>query len=135
MPGPVRALVSERGVEALGIAENLDRRHLDGVGTGGVVGAISAVADHAFVAAKNSSAWVMRFDRREFAFDPGVIMSGQTLDLFDVEDGVAFEERDFALGVLAGGVVMLGPLDGVGVDDQRSLFALADMARSTQAPV
>ena len=44
--GPVHAFMRERGSVALGVAESLERRHLDEIGALGVVGAIAAVADH-----------------------------------------------------------------------------------------
>jgi hypothetical protein len=34
-------------------------------------------------------------------------MLRQALDLLDIEDGIALEERDFALGLLAGRLVAL----------------------------
>jgi hypothetical protein len=44
---PVRALMGKRGVEALGVPEGLDRRHLDAVRTRRVEGSISVCSEWA----------------------------------------------------------------------------------------
>ena len=51
----------------------------------------------------------------------------QAIDLFDVEYGVPFPVRDFALDILAGLVVVLGARDAVGVNDERAFLAFAHM--------
>ncbi len=55
-----------------------------------------------------------------------VVVLGQAFDLLDVEDGVALQEGDLALDLLAV-AVLLGLGDGVGIHDQRTLLALADV--------
>ena len=57
----------------------------------------------------------------------GVVAGGQAVDLVGVEDGVALEEGDRDLLLLAV-VVGFAPREGVGVDDERALLAAADLA-------
>jgi hypothetical protein len=45
VPRPVPGLMSERGVIALAVLEEFEMRHLDVIGTGRVVGPVSAMAD------------------------------------------------------------------------------------------
>ena len=54
-------------------------------------------------------------------------IGSKPLDLLDVAHGVALEQRDFALDILAGLSVTLRARDAVGVDHEAALFALADM--------
>ena len=54
-------------------------------------------------------------------------MRWQSLDLLDVEDGVALQEMDGALDVVAGRGVLLGTDKSVRVDDGRTFLALADV--------
>jgi len=65
-------------------------------------------------------------NRRELAFGLGVVDFRKTVDLLDVEHCVVLEERDFALDILTA-VVVLGARDGIGVNHERALLALADM--------
>jgi hypothetical protein len=53
-----------------------------------------------------------------------VIALGQAVDLVNAKDGVAFEERNLALGFFAGVNVKLGPADAVGVNDKAALLAV-----------
>ena len=73
-------------------------------------------------------------DRLEARRGLRVVVRGQAVDLLDVEDGVALQERDLALDLLAGRRVGFGARDLVGVDDKRALLALADMRRRARAP-
>ena len=68
----------------------------------------------------------MRSTGGEFRLRLRVVVLGQAFDLLDVEHRVAFQERDLALDLLAFGV-LLGAREGVGIDDQRALLALADV--------
>jgi hypothetical protein len=52
-------------------------------------------------------------------------MLRQPLDLLGIENGIALEERNLPLDVLAG-VVAFEALDAVGVDDRRAGFAFTD---------
>lgn len=54
-------------------------------------------------------------------------MGGQTFALLGIEDGIAFEERNFPLGLLTLSIG-LGAGDAVGIDDQFAAFALLDVA-------
>jgi len=51
----------------------------------------------------------------------------QALDLLDIEDRVAIHERDRVFDVFAGLRILLGPGDGIGVNDQLAVLALADI--------
>jgi hypothetical protein len=66
-------------------------------------------------------------DRRELPFGLGVVDFRKTVDLLDVEHCVALEERDLVRDILTGVVVALGARDGIGVNHERALLALADM--------
>ena len=57
---PVRHLMRESGVVALGVAERLERRHLNIIDFLRIIGAIAAMADRGLEAAKNFSARSMR---------------------------------------------------------------------------
>ena len=57
----------------------------------------------------------------------GIVGGGQAIDLFGVEDGIAFEEGDSVLFLLTV-IVCLAAGEGVGVDDERSFLAAADLA-------
>jgi hypothetical protein len=55
-----------------------------------------------------------------------VVVRGESVDLFDVEDGVALHEGNFTRNVLAVAVSFdLG--DAIGIDYKRPMFALADL--------
>jgi hypothetical protein len=56
----VRRFVRQRRIEALGIAECLNDRHLDIVAVVAVEGAVATIADVGLGAAKNASAWAIR---------------------------------------------------------------------------
>src|SRR3546814_20688426 len=56
----------------------------------------------------------------------GGIVRRKPLDLLDVEDGIAFEERNIPLDFLAV-LVRLGLGEGAGIADKRTLLALAHM--------
>lgn len=58
----------------------------------------------------------------------GVVVGGQVVDLFDVEDGVAFQVGDFSFDLFAGRFVRFGLLEAVGVHHEAAVLALADMA-------
>jgi hypothetical protein len=55
----------------------------------------------------------------------GVIVFWQAVDLLDIEDRAALEERDRVFGFLAGRAVGLGADDLVGIDDEAAMLALA----------
>jgi hypothetical protein len=55
-------------------------------------------------------------------------MFRQTVDLLDVEDGVAFEKGDIALGLFARLRIRLAACDLRGVDDRTALLAFPDRA-------
>ena len=59
---------------------------------------------------------------------------GQAVDLLDIENRVAFEERNIALGFLAALLVGLGAREGRGIDDKAAALALADASAKLQAP-
>ena len=84
------------------------------------------------VAAKNRSA---RFDALHRGQGRGLglggVMRGQAFALLGIEHGVALQEGDFPLGLLAL-VVGLGAGDAVGIDDQLAMLALADIAAELQ---
>ena len=63
----------------------------------------------------------------------GVIVFGQAVDLLDIKDRVALEERNCVFGFLARRSVGLGADDLVGIDDEAAVLALADMAFSSVA--
>ncbi len=62
----------------------------------------------------------------------GRIVVRKSLDLFQVEDGVGLQERDPADGILAA-FVGLRSDQGIGIDDGRSSFALADMGPQNES--
>ena len=80
------------------------------------------------VAAKKRSACPMRASGgRAGGATGGLELRGQSVALLGVEHGVALEERDLALGLVAL-VVGLGAGDAVGIDDELAGFALTDVA-------
>ena len=113
--------------KSFGVAEGLEGRHLHIVGIDRVIGAVAAEADvGAGVAAENLGAddACERIERR---LGRRREMPWQTVDLLAVEDGVALEERDRVLGLLAV-VGSLGARDAIGIDDETAMFAFVDLA-------
>ena len=99
--------MAERGVVAFGIAEGFDDRHFYVVQLLRVIGAVAAVLQsdgdmlEEFLGARDA------LNRRKLAFGLGVVDFRKTVDLLDIEHCVALEERDFALDILTGVVVVL----------------------------
>ncbi len=124
---PVRGLMGERRVVAFGIAKALEGRHLDVIGADGVVRHVAAVTDVCAGGGKEGVGGLDPLHGIKGRFGQFVELCGQTLHLLDIEDGVAFQERDGAFFVCAGFGVGLGARDGIRVDDQLALLALADM--------
>ena len=125
--GRVNQFMQDRAVVTLGIAESLEGRHLHVVEFLRVVGAVAAVLSRS---PRGSDEGFGAFDALHGVERRGgfrVVDFGQAVDLLDVEHAVAFHVGDFALGVLAGRVVMLGAGDAVGVHDQRGFFAFANL--------
>ena len=124
----------ERGGVALGVAERLEGRHLHVIRAFGVIGAGAAVAD---VGAGRGKEPVGALDAlrqgQGRGLRLGVVVRGQAFALLGIEHGVALEEGDFPLGLLAL-VVGLGAGDAVGIDDQLAMLALADIAAEFLAP-
>ena len=85
------------------------------------------------VAAKNASACAMRSTGVCLHFGLAVVVFGQAVNLLDIEDGVALHVMNLALGLLAL-VVLLGPGDGIRIDDERAFLALADMRLQLRMP-
>ena len=124
----MRELVRARRGVALDIAERLAGRHLNEVGTFGVIGAIAAVADHGAGRIEEAvSGLDALYDRQGRGVGLRRKMRRQVFALLGVEHRVALEERDRAFGVLAFGVRVV-TRDAVGIDDQLAMLALAHIA-------
>ena len=126
---PVDALVCQRRVVALRVAERLERRHPDMVVRYRIAGRIAAADDVDFGRREERLGAFDALDRIENRrIRPCVVVLRQSVDLLDIEDGVAFHEGDDRFGILAGLFVTLCARDGVGIDDERAVFSLADIA-------
>src|SRR5216683_3825037 len=119
--------MGESRIVALGIAEALEGRKLDGVASRAVESAVSSVVDGCAGGGEKLLGTFDAGDGVKLRFGLRVKVRGQTFDLLDVKDSVALEKRNFTLGLVAGGGVGLGARDGVGIDHKRAFFALADV--------
>ena len=97
---PVGEFVRQRG--GFRIAEGLEGRHLHMVGSFSVVGACATVADLGAGRDKEPVGMLDALQRGEGrGLGRRCILRGKVFALLGVEDGVAFEERDFPLGLFA----------------------------------
>ena len=93
-------------------------RHLHVIQFLRVIGAVAAVfnggvlSGEEFLRAVNPGDWV------QARLGLGVVDFRQAVNLLDVECGIAFHVRNFALGILVGFVIMFGARDGIGEDDK-----------------
>ena len=92
---PVGHLMRQGGVIALGIAEGLKGRHLHIVGRHGVISLIATMPDIGGSRGKELLRMVDALDGVKLRLGNGIEMRRQALDLLDVEDGVAFHEREY----------------------------------------
>ena len=97
----MRGFMAERRHVAGGIAKRLERRHLDVVSDGRVVGLAAAMPDDRAGVGEEAIGLLDALDRIEDRRRPVMIMVGQAVDLLDVEDGVGLEERDFPIDLAA----------------------------------
>lgn len=67
----------------------------------------------------------------EARFRLGVVMSGQALDLLDVEHGVALHEVDFTVDLLAGRTIGFLARDGIGINNEEPFSPLRTCAFSS----
>jgi hypothetical protein len=120
-------LVRQRRIVGLGIAKRLEGRHLHAVLILRIVSPVPAMPD--ICAGRREKAFRSRDPRNrvQHRLRHRVEMRRESLHLLCIEDGVTLHERDDAFLILAGGLVGFGAVDRVGVDDQRSLLALAHM--------
>jgi len=97
---PMGCFVEEGRVKRRSVAERLERRELNEVSRGRVVGSRASVSDggtgrrHEPLDASDS-----RLGVNWLRAASCVVVVGETLDLFDVEDGIALEEVQLSLGV------------------------------------
>ena len=123
---PVHALVRERRSVALGVAEALERRHLDEVERRCVVRLVAAMPDRrADVGEERVGVCETSFGRGAWSHRR-VVLVRQAVDLVNAEHGVGTQERNRPLDIVAL-VVRLGLDDLVGVDHHRSSLAFADV--------
>ena len=85
----------------LRVAESLERRHPDKILGRRIEGTPAAIADVGAGCAKEELRVLDAGDRIKARRRLRVVVIGQPVDLLDVEDRVALEERDLALDVLA----------------------------------
>src|SRR6202035_4703626 len=123
---PVRSLMRERGVIALGVAEALERRHLHVVVRDAVVSHRPALSDGGACRGKEPFRTLDALHGLGAWRGLRVIVFGQAVYLLDVKDGVALHERDSALALLARVRVGFGADNLVGVHDKAAVLALAD---------
>src|SRR5208337_3162942 len=102
-------------------------RNLDGVGCVAVEGAVPAVVDGRAGGGEKLLGAFDAGDGVKLRFGLRVEVRGQTFDLLDVKGCVAFEKGNFALGLVAGGLVGFSARNRVGVDHRRAFLALADV--------
>jgi len=91
----------QRRIEALGVAECLNHRHLDIVVLGAVKGAVAPVADIGFRCREERFDLGDALHRRRLDFGLGVVNLWQALNLLDIENRVTLHVVDLALGLLA----------------------------------
>src|SRR5690606_19546779 len=97
----MRRFMSKDGVISFGAVKRLEGWHLNEVCLGAVEGPVATVADIGTGSGKeglgmlDAGFWV----KREIAGREDVIR--QSLNLFDVENRIGFQEGDFLLGFLA----------------------------------
>ena len=100
----------------LGIAEGLQRRHLDVIARGGVKGLVSSGADVGLGVGEKGFGLLDAFDLLRWWVGQRVVMLGQSLALFGIEDGVFLQEGNIGLDLVAVfGLLLL--LEGAGIDD------------------
>lgn len=113
----VDALMRERRVVVMARKEGSELRHLDVVRRHAVVGGIAAVRQLRAGGGEEVLGAFDRLIRVRMDVRQGVEMRRQTVDLLNVENGIALQERDRDLGILAGGFIGLGTRERVGADD------------------
>jgi hypothetical protein len=109
-------------VMACGIAESLEGRHLHDILRDILVGNGAAMPDRRSGARGKSLGAVNGVSARRWL---GLMVFGQAVDLLDIEDHVALEERNGIFGFLAGRGGRLGADDFVGIDNEAAMLALA----------
>ena len=131
MARPVGDLVREGGIVAFGIAERLKVWHLHIVGVDRVESPIATMPD---ICAGGLEKRLRLFDplhRIKARFRLLIETFGQTLDLLNVEDGVALQKRDSAFDFIPV-FVFLRPGDLVGIDHQGAPLPFANIGLQLQ---
>src|SRR5580692_9416617 len=109
---PVSGFMRERCIKAFSVTECLDDRHLYVIGLGGIIGPVATKADIGLGRFEEFLGVANALDRRRLYFGLCVIEFRQVFNLLDVENRVALHVVDFALGFLAG-IVLLSPRNGI----------------------
>ena len=128
MAGPVHGLMAARGVVILRASKSLIVRQLNDVRARHVEGLGAAMAHHGAGGLEEGIRFCDPLIGIGRGGDLRIIVRGQAIDLFDIEDSVALQKGDVAFDILAGPFISFGPVDGRGVDDGSAFFALAHAA-------
>src|ERR1022692_4139951 len=123
----MHTFVSESRVVGLGIAESLERRHLDTIRTWGIKGAIAAMKNDGAGRLEKRLGPVNALQGADGRIECCIEMRGQIVDLFTIEHRVGFQEWDGVLGLFAilGG---LGARVCVGVYNLAAALAFAHLS-------
>jgi hypothetical protein len=120
--------MGEGAVKGFGILEGGEGRHLHDIGGGRIERPVAAMADRGpCVAEKPFQPCVAVLHGFGGRLRLGVVMRGQAVDLLHVKGRVGLHERDLPLDLLPAVRLGLGLGEGVGIDDQRAVFALAHL--------
>src|SRR5216683_108278 len=127
MSTAVRSFMGQGSVITVCVTEALEGRKLDCIIAVAVESAVSAVVDGCAGGGEELLGALDAGDGVKLRFGLRVKVRGQAFDLLDVENRVALEKGNFALGLVAGLPVGFGAGDAVGVDHKRAFLTLADM--------
>ena len=99
---------------------------MDAVGGGRVIGLIAAQVDSCAGSGDKLVSVRKTVGERKRIGRLRVVVGGESVDLFDVEYGIALHERDFSLNVLAGAVGFRSG-ETISKNDEGTMLALADL--------
>lgn len=111
---------------AFPVAKGFRLLMLDQIRTCGVKGPIATMADGGAGCREECFGLFEELHRLALRGGRFALLRGQTVDLINAEDGVGFQERNCLFHGFAR-VVGIGAGEAVGVDDQGTVFALANL--------